>query len=183
MGSPGYANVFLAKAPLDPGKTAGAGVYRGDFVLTLTRIAVAARLPLQVGASFQERRHGFRVERITRDERGLHIRIRTWRLRTIFDRRPAPAYYYVLRNTTRSEAAEANVLSDRTILRAYPHFSAFQAEVPELYFTEYSGRHRFGTIHLDDAWVRDAELVIVRTLDDGMIARTLEMRGINATSE
>jgi hypothetical protein len=152
--------------------------YQGDFVVTLTRIEVAAVLPIEVGATSRNGAHRLRVERLQREENGLRMFVRTSDVRTIFNRAPRPVHYFFLRNRRLSEASEANVYRNRVVMEPlFPRASAFEVSTSEAYF--YRARSpQIDELRLDEAWLSDAELVVVRTVADGMLARALTMTGV-----
>jgi hypothetical protein len=179
VGSPGDVTGFVARTAVVSPHDGTAFEYRGEFVLTLTRIDLAAVLPMEAGATFTDAGHRFRVERLHHEEKGLRMFVRTSNVRTIFNRAPRPVYYYFLRNRRLSEAAEANVYRNRVVLDPmFPKASAFQVSTSEVYFAMVTRWPDIAELRLDDAWLKDAELVVVRTVADGMLVRTLTMSGV-----
>jgi hypothetical protein len=153
--------------------------YMGEFVLTLTRVDVAAVLPIEVGATFTDGAHRFRVDVLQPVDEGLRMFVRTSNVRTIFNRSPEPVYYFFLRNRRLSEASEAHVYRNRVVLRPrFPRASALEVSTSEVFFARMARWPNAGQWQLDDAWMKDAELVVVRTVADGMLARTLTLNGV-----
>jgi hypothetical protein len=184
VGGPGALVAFVggtAEISLHQGKSVD---YAGDFVLTLTRIDVAAVLPIEVGATFTDGAHRVRVERLEPEGNGLRMYVRTSDVRTLFTRTPRPVYYYFLRNRRLSEAAEADVYRNRAVLASlYPRASPLEVSTSEMFFSRMVRWPNAGQFRLDDEWIKDAELVIVRTIADGMLTRTLTMTGVELSIE
>jgi hypothetical protein len=179
---PGGVPVFVARAADLPAPGIRPSGYRGEFVITLTRIAVASVLPITVGATFADGAYRLRVEGIEREDGGLRIFARTSNVRTIFKRSPQPVYYFFLRNRRLSEACEASVFRNRVVLGTrYPKASPFEVSGSEMFFRRVwlEGKEA----RPDDEWLAEAELVVVRTVADGMLARTLEMTGVEVASD
>jgi hypothetical protein len=184
VGSPGDVTVFVAQTADIAQYDKETVDYRGEFVLTLTRIDVAAVLPIEVGATFTDGPLRFRVDRLQPEESGLRMHIRTSNVRTLFNRSPRPVYYYFLRNRRLSEASEANVYRNRVVLEPlYPRASPFEVSTSEVFFGRMVWRNEWpkvgaGHLQLDATWMDDAELVVIRTVADGMLARALTMSGV-----
>jgi len=157
-------------------------LYRGEFMIDLTRLEVAAVLPLTSGASFQDGAYRVRIDEIRRADPGLSIRTRLSNVHTIFDRTPSPTFRFFLRNTQQAQATEGTVNYRRPPTALGPGaWSGFRAFDGDLFFPDMYRALPAGSLELDDAWLERAELVILRSIYDGSVPRTLEMQGVRVT--
>jgi hypothetical protein len=168
------------------------GAYTGRFIVDLSHDEVAAVLPLRQGASYQHGADRFVVRLARAGDDGITLQIRRSMAKTMFDRRPPTSYAYYLRNRGRREAFVTFLGSRR------PHvflpfigfgFSGYGTEGTsrssgfgawEEGITRYPlhGRPFEEELALDDAWINEAELVIVRTTREGSVLRTVEVPGL-----
>jgi hypothetical protein len=185
VGWPGDSVAFVARtSETSRAAAAGPGTYRGEFVLTLTHMAVAGVLPLVTGATFAEDGYQFFVERIEHDDDNVKIFGRTSVVRTIFYRAPQPSYLFILRNRRLSQAIEADVYRNHVVLRPmFPISSAFYVSTSEIDVNRAGRRREAVEPVFDAAWLKDAELVVVRTVAGGMVSRILELQTLTIAGE
>ncbi len=152
------------------------GTYRGEFAIALTQMAIAGTLPFTPGAAFRDRHMGFQIDDVLREDARLRIRGRMFTVRTLFDRTPGPSYKFFIRNRSRAEASELDFYQ-RPALTGWalvPRTSGFEVFVAEPIFRWRDA----GLPQLDETWLAEAELVIVRSTYRGSVLRTLEMTGV-----
>lgn len=164
------------------------GTYRGQFQVDLRRLGIAATLPMEPGAAFQENAYRATIKEIRKGLHELTIRITSSQASTMFDRRPQPEYSFYLRNRQLGEAATGLLMPVRGY-DLFPFFSfpVFYAASSPSGFVAAASLIRFPAsyglpnlprkVQLDDAWLLGAELVIVRTTAEGSVPRTLEIDG------
>ena len=185
--------LMARESELPPAGTAG--MYRGEFKIDLRRVEVASVLPLRPGAAFQEGSFRLVLEDAFLGEGGPRIRLRGSTARSMFQRLPPPTYSFYLRNRTARNAVAG------TLQREYlasPWFMAlvgtsswlesvrgFRANAALIRFpliTSFrlpsASAPPAGGDSRNQAWLRDAELVIIRTVPAGSVDRTLEMNGV-----
>jgi hypothetical protein len=151
-----------------------AGVYTGAFALELTRLEIEAVLPLRVGES-----HRRGVDRVVIDEiqtyPALTLAIRRSGATTLFDRHPPTIYEFYVRSRRADEAVAAMAYPTLGPLMLFSgvHFD------PMFGFgvTEYSLtlQKQPDGLKINDEWLRDAELVIVRATQRLPVERTLRI--------
>jgi hypothetical protein len=169
--------------------------YRGDFKIDLHRVEIASVLPIQPGATFQDGAFRLVLDDAFISEGGPRIRLRSSTARSIFQRRERPSYSYYLRNTATGDAVAG------TLQQEYPG-GPWLAGLAGRFFWLGSGRGFWASVALirfpwigsgrwssrdatpagtdwkSDAWLRSAELVVIRTVPAGTVDRTLEMTGL-----
>jgi hypothetical protein len=180
-GGRGLATLFVAR-PEDVSRVStGPVTYEGTFEIDLTRVTLAASLPLQRGVAFQDGSYRVVIGDVTPNNGALVIGVRHSELQTVFDRKARPGYSFYLRNRVKDEAASGVLISDgpgHTVpflfgLHLYRSSSAGFAVYPgQLRFRARPGQRRIDA-DLTDEWLRDAELVIVKSEYDGTVERTL----------
>jgi hypothetical protein len=146
--------------------------YAGEFALHLSRYDVASTVPVQPGAAAHDGAYGLVLDEVTLDDKLLRIRARGWRVATMFDTRPRPGYEFYLRNVAAGEAVAASDTAQEMPLvpslgsvHIDPGSRGFAVGRMEIWFRR-SRNH-------DEAWFRNAELVMVRTRYEGSVTRTL----------
>lgn len=160
------------------------GHYHGRFRVSLMRHEIEAILPLQAGALHVNGPYRFVVDKVDRTPTGVAVFGRETHAFSIFARRVRPSFEFYVRNRRAREALSGgqyapagSYLWDR-----FMPFGAVTAEassgflvrdltmhVPPLY-----GRPEERAV-LDDRWLADAELVIVRMAPGGSVVRTLDI--------
>ncbi|CAN5798280.1 hypothetical protein BH18ACI5_BH18ACI5_17340 [soil metagenome] len=158
------------------------GSYTGDFIVDLTKLESAGTVSLN-GGVFQDRDFRIAVDPLGAPggDSGVALGARVSRSRSMFDRRPPTEYLYFLRNRARDQAIsgfsnsapEMNPLGNLPIawLR-----SAFAVRAITLRFDV--PRDRANPRAADQAWVADAELVIVRATAVGSVPRQVRFDGL-----
>jgi hypothetical protein len=166
------------------------GTYRGQFVVDLDQVQIAAVLPLDVRAEFQDR--GFRVviDQVIPQGRTASIKVRQFTTTSIFDGEAVPVLSFYLRNRGRAEAVAGSkrpsLLAHSTgfglpLLVGVSYGSGgpgtgFDATADIIQFPEVPPTDK-PAVDLNAAWLADAEFVIVRTVPGGSVSRTLEIPG------
>jgi hypothetical protein len=158
------------------------GRYRGDFGVRLVHWDIAAALPLRAGSVVEDDSYRFAVEEITPGAgMALSVRGREWRATSKFDRKPQIVYRFFIRNAQRTRAMEGYVSEPFgetsgfmlglpfTFSSANPH--GFVLRCAFVSFPMYGPRDQ--PIDWDPAWYANADLVVVRVTDHGMVKRTL----------
>ena len=166
-----------------------AGVYRGRFQVDLDHVEIAATLPLQAGAEFQERRRRIVIDQVIPEARGASIRVRHFTAVSMFDSDALPGVSFYLRNRATSEAVagsahEGMAMSTSLALPLLLGVSSYSSG-PGSGFSVTGGFTRFpggyGTseqVDISPEWLSQAELVILRTASAGSVMRTLEVPGL-----
>ena len=170
-------------APLLPAR----GVYRASMDVNLTRFEILGTIPLRPGAVHQFAGYRLAIDSIGFFDGQLGVAAREARASSMWERRPWAQYRFYLRNPGRSEAVALNDYMTQqvfSLLRLLPvgDFSIGYAasssgflsrgvvlSVPPRY------RPDAGTLDIDENWLRDAELVIVRQTEEGWVERTVEI--------
>ena len=162
------------------------GTYRGHFLVDLDHLEIAATLPLEPGAEFQDRRRRIVIDQVLRQAQSASIRLREFTAATMFDADELPPVSFYLRNRDAAEAVAG-------LAREGPGMSA-GFELPLVVGGDVSSSGR-GTgftvtgndIRFSDApsgepiveinadWLSHAELVIVTTVPAGSVLRSLEI--------
>jgi hypothetical protein len=191
----GLAPILTARATEVPAGTV-AVTYRGAFVLDMMELQEAGVRPLQPGAVFQDDSYRIVVDEVQSRERGAALRVRTSRATSVYDRRPPPTYLFFLRNTGAREAVVGAVKQSRSFpqfpgeffLGRYGYMASpfgFIAQAAELNFPSTFAAQLPSAMSkgpggdwTDDAWLRDAELVIVKAIDGGSVTRRVEITGL-----
>jgi hypothetical protein len=169
-------------APLLPAR----GVYHARMDVNLTHFAVLGAIPLRPGATHQSGGYRLSIDRIGFFDRQLGVAAREARATSMWERRPWAQYRIFLRNVARAEAV---AVSDYTmqhvfsLLRLLPVGEFFIGSAQSSGFSSRGvvlsvpPRYRpdATTVDVDDNWLRDAELVIVRQTEEGWVERTLDI--------
>lgn len=161
--------------------------YRGQFLVDLQSVEIAAILPVERDAMYQDGSYRFQIHEVQRAAPGMVMRARVSNVNgTIFDIRPRPSYSFYLRNRQVSEAATGYLSEDETFiplmllgfgrLGVSATWSGFGLGTYLLRFSETQG-YPSEAVRIDDSWFADAELVIVRTRREGSVPRRLEFDG------
>lgn len=162
------------------------------LLVDLTRLEVAAAMPLRAGERFDEGSFHLTVDEARFRESELQARARVTSVATILDRRPRPVYLYYLRNRSRGEAVSGSwhFARQHTFMPMFGWSMAMGEADPSGFSTNplvvNFMQRGFGTggpeqppvIDVDRDWIEGAELVIVRATHDGSVRRTLEIKGI-----
>ena len=159
------------------------GGYRGEFAVDLEEMSVAAVLPLDRTSMFQSGALRVTFTGHRWFDSGVHVRYRISDIHSSrFDARPADSYQFYLRSPSRKQAVGGHTsggapyFAPRLELRGVyaPSASPFYADLREMTFsTQYFGRN--DAVSVDQSWMNDAEIVIVRVRRVGTITRTLEI--------
>ena len=161
--------------------------YRGDFVLDLWHIEVAAALPLERDATFQEGAYRIRIDEIVDRPDGPAIRVTSSNVSTMFDRAPRPSHILFLRNNYLREAvgAELRPMREPVFLPFFGMSGVFGASTSSVFASEaYLIRPSPGygpaleQPQLDPNWILGAELIVLRMVPGGSVRRTLEIDGV-----
>ena len=173
-GSPPFLPMIVALRESDfIAQTGKTGAYSGTFEITLNRYEIAATLPLQRRALFQDGSYRFLIEDV-RHSGGLALRVRTSNASSSLDGSPPRPRTYYLRNRRRGEAA---VLMSRPLLQNWVPLgmTAGSEGLGSGFGVNASVLTLPPSLPIDEAWAADAELVIVRTTEGGSVSRTLDL--------
>jgi hypothetical protein len=170
------------------------GHYRGRFRIGLTRAEVVATLPLQSGATAQDGAYRLVIDSLSTTQWGSGaVSGRESNATSLFDERPPSSRSYLLRNRRTREATSGNAPPDLTADYVLASFGRADLLPPRLFLSIHdvasSGFRARGISIMfpwilellredraaADAWLADAELVVVRTTDDGWVERTLDI--------
>lgn len=164
------------------------GTYEGRFKVSLTRHDLAATLPLQRGATYQQRAYRFVVQRVEHTSTSASILARESDAASIFDRRPMPERSFYLRNTRASEAVAGSAQDPEEgfglfmfLPFSYGHstngVAGFRTRNLLIRFPAWSSSNG-ESFSFDDAWFQGSELVLVRATREGSVERPLEVSGV-----
>jgi hypothetical protein len=193
--SPGESLLVLALPDAEIAPHAPAiGHYRGRFRIGLVRGEMVSTLQLRPGATGQDDAYRLVIDDVATTQWGaVVISARESNARSFLDRRPATSLSYMLRNRRTREAAGGNAPPDMAGDFVANGFVRPDLLPPRLFFTIHdlasSGfRARGMSINFRwtsevpsedlsaiDAWLADAELVVVRMIDAGWVERTLDI--------
>lgn len=159
------------------------GSYRGEFAVDLAEMSVAGVLPLGRSATLQSGALRITVLDARWFDRGVHVRYRMSDVPTLsLARTPADRYEFYLRSAAKAEATQGHHFTRGSTL-FFPSAastvylssaSPFYADTGEMTFsTSYFGER--SAVQVDESWMTDAELVIVRVTQAGPVYRTLEI--------
>jgi hypothetical protein len=162
------------------------GNYRGRLSVNLMHYVILGAVSLQPGAVFQNGGYRIVVDRTTWIDNNLAVVAREARATSMWERRPWAHYHFYLRNPRRSEALDVD---DHTFQGRFPLLAFLpvgEVSVGSAQSSGFSSRgmvlrvpQRYApdaqTLDIDEAWLADAELVIVRQTQEGWVDRTLEI--------
>ena len=158
------------------------GAYDGRFEVMLTRYDIEAILPLRSGVAHRNGAHNLTVDRIRQSQDRAWIVARESNAESVFDRHPRSRTLFYLRNRSMAEAVEGSpyeLRTDLTLARVLP-FAFGVAEGENSGFRPRAITIQFpptyndqSLIALDDGWMSQAELVIVRSTEAGSVERRL----------
>jgi hypothetical protein len=166
--------------------------YSGEFEVALSRVDVAATLPLQPGATFQDGAYRLVIHGIALREGGPMLTVRASNALSVFHRAPQPSYRFFLRNRVLGEAVAGDplILSGAAQvpllnLGGYVHLSSpfgFFAEAEQIRFPSTYGAQLpsalvagKGYTWTDDVWLKSADFVIIRMTPEGSVRRPLRL--------
>jgi hypothetical protein len=175
-------DVFSRHAP-------AVGRYTGRFWVSFTRHEIEAVLPLRTAASHRGDWYRFVIDGLELRSRMVTVRVRLSQATSDLARERYSAFNFYLRNLARGEAIEAEseyVRTDALLQRIMPfgislggQSSGFNvhrivAHFPPRYRT-LSAADQPVLPAIDDEWLRSAELVILRSTQEGAVRRTVEI--------
>ncbi len=163
------------------------GTYRGHFLVDLDHFEIAATLPLEPGAEFQDRRRRIVLDQVIRQAQSASIRLREFTAATMFDADELPPVSFYLRNRDTAEAVaglarEGGGMSAGIGMPLFVvglHVSGggrgtgFVVTGNLIRFPEAPSEEPIVGINAD--WLSHAELVVVTTVPSGSVSRTLEI--------
>lgn len=158
------------------------GTYRGRFRVNLLHDEVLAALPLVHGATFQDAAYRLTITDVQLDG-PLTIRVRQSNAATMFPRSGHPSYAFYLRNRRQREALGGYMLSQRARFLFPPVAGIVEGAnaTPGVTITADSLTFRGSFSQAEPAsfltpvWLKDAELVIVRTTNAGTVERLFQI--------
>jgi hypothetical protein len=162
---------------------APSGTYEGRYHVSLTRHAIEAVLPPAPGTTFQNGPYRFRIAQVQLASDSISMLSQESDAVSVFVARPPTTRSLFLRNLRRSEAIPGSsyeLRADVTLMRVLPFSTGFGAgehagfraraqavDFPSTYAAETAA------LTLDDRWLAEAELVIVRSTREGSVERQL----------
>jgi hypothetical protein len=182
----GYPVLFVARRDDVTKRGPAHGEYRSVVSVGLTHYAVHGVLPVRPGARHRSGGYGLVIDSVALRDGDVTIAAREWRASSFWDRRPRATHSFYLRNRVRAEAlsvSDVAMLGAFTVARLVPFLGlgsvsasddgfvtrALLLAVPPRYDAQAN------TLVADDAWLADAELVIVRTTQEGSAERMLHL--------
>jgi len=174
--------LFFADAAAVQRHAPGSGQYQGRVRVVLQRHDVEAVMPLVVGQVHHRRALRVVIDHIDRLASGFALHVHESWAGSAFERALHPLYSYYLRNPRIQEAVPGSAQPLAAAINAL-RFLSFHASVQDsihgfvareqlVYFAVPSGPGGQGIV-LDEAWLADAELVIVSTTRAGTVQRDL----------
>lgn len=163
------------------------GIYRGRFLLSLDHVEIAATLPLQAGAEFQDRQRRIVIDQVIPQTQATSVRVRQFITATMFDSTTLPQVSFYLRNRDTAEAVAGSARAGigmsagvgLPLLFGVSGYSAgpgsgFNVTSNFIRFPE-SYRTDEHTVDISADWLSHAELVIVHTVFAGSVTSTVEI--------
>jgi hypothetical protein len=159
---------------------AAAAVYRGTFDLDFSHVEIAGSIPLATGASFDGGVYQLTVR--NPNAAGQHLisfnGVET-RATSMFDRSARASYTLYAVNRARSEAIEGAAAPQGQM----GDFAGFGVHVTLLPGEGFSRRgvalafwlRHDSAVSIDADWLRNAQLVVVRTVPGGHLTRSIEV--------
>jgi len=156
--------------------------YHGEFALQLSRLEIAGIQPLRPGAAYDGGVYQLALKDVAAaTSRFLRFNAIETRATSLFDPGPAESYTVYAVNRARSQAIQGTV----GLLAEVNAFAGFSVHVSAGLGGGYS-RHGVGVdfsvfsqsdsdIVLDEEWMKQAELVVVRTTALGSVPRTIDI--------
>jgi hypothetical protein len=169
--------------------SASSGTYRGSFLMDLDRIEIAATLPLQAGAEYDDRGVRVVIDRVIPQTDAASIGVRQFTASTMFVSGALPSLSFFLRNLGAAEAVAGSPhgIGGVSAGLALPFMFGFGVSSPGSGsgFTATGQYIRFPegyrpdeeAVDISADWLSHAELVIVRTVPAGSVTRTVEIPG------
>jgi hypothetical protein len=182
------STVFRARQSRPEGDVAVHGTYRGEFLLELLQMDVVATLPLAAGASFRDGSYGLMIRDAELTESVLKVTASVSGVRTMFDVRHRPTYVaFVRRRDTGPAVSGVPTRVRHDVLM--PGLGGVYDATGMLGFSVAASVFQFarsprptGPEVIDERWLGDAELVIIRTRYQGAVRRTLEIADVQLQS-
>jgi hypothetical protein len=182
------STVFRARQLRPEGDVAVHGTYRGEFLLELLQMDVVATLPLAAGASCRDGSYGLMIRDAELTESVLKVTASVSAARTIFDVRPRPTYVaFVRRRDTGPAVSGVPTRVRHDVLMpglggVYDATDMLGFSVAATVFQFARSPRPIGPEVIDERWLGDAELVIIRTRYQGTVRRTLEIADVQLVS-
>ncbi len=160
------------------------GNYNGRFHVQLTRHVIEGILPIRAGATHQDGPYRFSIAAMQLQSGRLWLLSEQSDAVSIFGRRPRARRSMYLRNKRASEAILASsydLRTEVTLLRFLPfvtgvgaedEHSGFSARAEALEFPPNYVRKDL-VVTVNETWISEAELVIVRSTEEGAVERPL----------
>jgi hypothetical protein len=178
----GVAIVHYAREPELRQIAPATGAYDGRFQVMLTRYDIEAILSLRSGVAHRNGAYNLTVDRIRQSQNRAWLVVRESSAESVFDRQPRSRILFYLRNRSTAEAVEGSpyeLRTDVTLARVLP-FAFGVAEGENAGFRPRAMTIQFpptyddqSLIALDEDWLAQAELVIVRSTEGGEVERRL----------
>jgi hypothetical protein len=159
------------------------GHYHGRFHVQLTRHQIEATLPLRPGVGVRNGGYWVVLNSAVVSSGRIDLRLRESDATSSFDRRPRSERTYYIRNRQNGTALEARaddsdfgllpqLIGGVTVSRTMSGF--WVAGIALRFPPPWVGRDFQG---LDETWLRDADLLIVRSTPESGLQRTLDIDG------
>jgi hypothetical protein len=156
------------------------GGYHGEFAIDAAELSCAAVLPLSARATFQADAFRVSVVGVRRDEEVVNVTYRVSDVSSRFRPHAHDTYDFYLRSRSHRQAIGGQTIVASSIFAPRPTFTGFHLASSLPFYTEmrgtvFSSRYFSNGVSLDESWIRDAELVIVRTRRAATVIRTLDI--------
>lgn len=164
----------------------GTGEYRGRLRIALNEHVVEAVLPLSVGAHHRGGAYGLTIHGVSERWGVVSVQAHESLAISLFSRRAEPYYGFYLRNQVARAAVHgaAQAVGEATgAMRLLPialnidRRSGFTAREVAMRFAVQPGMNADG-IAIDETWLADAELVVVRMSPAGSVERDLYIKDV-----
>ena len=162
--------------------------YRATFRIRLVRYEIDAVLPLRHHARHANGEHQIVIEAITHSRYDIAVVTRTARAASIWDRQPPSNYMYFLRSRRHGEALIGGGFEMPNALSTMPVMTTDVSGIsigigqnngfkPKLLMIGFPVGVRPGAEFqtIDDAWLADAELIVLRETSLGSVDRTVHI--------
>jgi hypothetical protein len=172
------------------------GTYEGQIEVGLHEVQIAHTSRPEAGVRFQDGAYRLMIQGVRLTEGGPRLDVQWSDVTSVFDRHPDPRYQVFLRNRSLGEALSGEL---RSITLAAPSPETMLLGRLGNLATAFGFRTEAGVINFpsttaaqlpsarlpngqyafdDEPWMRDAEVVIVRTVHRGVVRRTVRIERV-----
>jgi hypothetical protein len=161
---------------------AARGSYDGRFQVALTHHVVDGVLTIRPYATHQSGPYRFAIRAIQSESEQLSLTAEESAAVSVFARSPRTTRTFYLRNRRVSQAVLGSSfpIRETSLLRVLPFVSGFGVEnspgfTIQAQTVNFPPAARRAPIVLDETWLRDAELVVVKSTEEGSVSRQLSI--------